>query len=236
MSLLLSVLFPLLVAIYVLFVHKNDYSLSPLVSGVLAGVCVLPLAILLKFGNYTSPNLLAYSFSYFLFYFLLPSIFGLILYFLANLKAFDVQTMPCALSGIWTVFFVFAVYDFSRGPEVAIYIIFLLSYSVSILFYDILVMLFRTLPKILVFLLSYPLTLIFAYLSTLSFASWLYKQASLIYIGIPSILLVVFLSLAILLAYRKKDSKIYRNKYAKKQTIADIFAENNEETYKGTSI
>jgi len=235
MSLLLSVLFVLLVFTYVLFVHKNDYSLSPYISGIIAGVCSLPLAIFLKVEHYTSPNLLAYSFSYFLFYFLASSAFGLFLYFLLNLRSFDVQTTPCALSGIWTVFFFFAAYDFSRSSEVAIPLIFLLLYSLSILFYDVLVMSFRTLPTILVFLLSYSLAINFTYASTFCFAAWLYKYSPLIYIGLPAIFILLFLSLAILLAHKKKSEKGRINR-AKKENVEDIFNVDHTNNYKGFSL
>lgn len=235
MSLLISVLFVLLVSIYVLSVHKNDYSFAPYVSGLIAGVCVLPLALLLKTSSYTTPNFFAYSFAYFSFYHLLSSMFGLLLYFLLNIRAFNVQTMPCALCGIWSVFFFFAAYDFSRSPENITYIIFLLSYSASFLFYDVLVMLFRSLPTILTVLLSYPLLLIFSYLSTFSFAAWLYKSSALIYIGLPLISIFVFLALAILLAH-KNDSQREREGRLRRQSSKNIFEEIYDENYKEASL
>jgi len=222
MSLLISVLFPLLVSIYVLSIHKGDYSLSPYISGIIAGICVLPIAIFFKFDAYTSPDFFTYSFSYFSFYFFVPSIFGLLLYFLLNIKSFDVRTTPCALSGIWTVFLFFSAYDFSRTPEVIIYVIFLISYIASILFYDVLVMLFQALPSLLNFLLSYSFTLLFAYLSTFSFVAWLYKNSPFIYLGLPSVFIFLFLSLAMILSY-KKNSKKGRVNLTKRRPVEELF-------------
>ncbi len=235
MSSFVSVLFVLLVFVYVLFVHKSDYSLSPYISGVIAGVCVLPLAFFFKAESYTSAGFFVYSFSYFIFYFLVSSAFGLLLYFLFNIKEFDVQTMPCALSGIWTVFFFFASYDFSRSPELAIYAIFLLSYIVSILFCDVLVMSLQTLPRVMIFLLSYPLTLAFAYLSTLSFAAWVYKSSPLLYLGIPSVFILLFLSLAILLAYKNHSTKKTRH-HTEPKTVKEIFEAAYGDTYEEASL
>ena len=231
----MSILFVLLVFTYVLFVHKNDYNLSPFISGIISGVCVLPFALFLKFENYTSPDFFTYVFSYFIFYFLVSSAFGLFLYFLLNVRFFNVQTMPCALSGIWTVFFFFAAYDFSRSPEVAIPVIFLLSYSVSLLFYDVLVMSLHALPSIVVFLLTYLLTLNFAYVSTFSFVAWLYKYSPLIYMGIPLVLVLAFLSLAILLAY-KKNAKKLRLIREKRETVDEIFSMPYGESHERSSL
>lgn len=235
MSLLMSVLFVLLVSVYVLFMHKDDYSFAPFVSGLIAGVCVLPISLLFKVESYTSPNFFAYSFSYFLFYHLLSSAFGLCLYFLFNVKSFDIKTTPCALSGIWTVFFFFAAYDFSRSPEVTIYVIFLFSYISSLLFYDVLVMSFSALPSLLLFLLSYPLALLFAYLSTFSFAIWLYKNSPLLYLGLPIFFIFAFLALAILLVCKKNSNKQKRSRSGK-QSVKDIFEETYYKSYKETSL
>ena len=208
MSLLIALLFLVLGFPYTLFLHDRDYSLAPYISGIVTGIFALPFAMMLKYEFYTSSSCSIFSFSYFLFYFLLSSFFGLLLYFIFNIKSFEPKTMPVALWGIWSVFFFFAPYEFSKVPGNDLYLIFILNYLASLLCIDVIVTLFARLPKWLILFLGYPLSMGISYLLSFNFPLWLYKKSSFLYIGTPSILIFLFLLVMILARISKRKEEV----------------------------
>ena len=204
MRLLASLLFFLLTSLYTLTVHKKDYSIAPYISGVLVGILTLPIALLLKLDFFNSSSYFFYSLSYFVFYFFVPSIVGLILYFLLNLKGFEPKTAPLALAGIWTSFLVFVAYEIAKIPDSLLYFVFFVTYMVSVLAFDFLVTLFNKARKWVLLLVSYFLSLPLMFVSTFSFAFWLYKYSPLIYLGAPSFFALIFLILIVILKYVKR--------------------------------
>lgn len=203
MSVLIALLFPPIVMLYTMAVHKKDFSIASYVSGVISGLCAIPFCLMFKVGFYTSSNFLLYSFSFFFFYFLLPSMFGLFAYFLFNFKSFEVKTVAVALAGIWTVFLFFSVYEFVTIPANAIYFILILAYSVSILFFDILITILAFLPTIPRFLTTYIISLGFSFLFCFSFAFWVFKYSPLTYIGLPIIVITILFIFMFALAHGK---------------------------------
>ena len=207
MSLLIALLFLLLGFLYTLFLHDRDCGLAPYISGIIAGVCAIPLAMILKYEFYSSSSYFLYSFSYFLFYFLLSSFFGLLLYFILNIKSFEPKTMPVALWGIWAVFLFFAPYEFSTVPTNVLYLIFILNYLASVLCVDVVVSLFVNFRKWLILFLSYPISMGISYLLSFTFPLWLYKKSPVLYIGTPAILILLFLFTMILIRLSKNKRK-----------------------------
>lgn len=206
MSVLIALLFPLIAMLYTIVVHKKDFSIASYISGIISGLCSIPFCLMLKMEFYTSSNFLLYSFSFFFFYFLLPSVFGLLAYYLFNFKSFEVKTLAVALSGIWTVFLFFSVYEFVTIPTNIIYVILILSYATSVLFFDFVVTVFSFLSIIPRLLITYALSLSFSFVSCLSFAFWLFKYSALFYIGLPVIVISILLIFMLILAYSKKNS------------------------------
>lgn len=205
MSLIIAFLFPFLAITYILFVHKNDFGIAPYISGIISGVCIIPLCITFKLNFYTNPSFFWYSFSYFFSYFFLPSVSGLVLYFVFNIKNFEPKTTPMALSGILTIYLFLLAYDFATLPVNSIYFILLITYISSILFFDLLVTLFQMFPKWLVLMLGYVLTLPFAFFSMFSFALWLYKYSPLFYLLPLSLSSLIFLVIIIIIKLKQKN-------------------------------
>lgn len=208
MSVLIALLFVPVVMLYTMAVHEKDFSIASYVSGVVSGLCAIPFCLMFKIGFYTSSNFFLYSFSFFFFYFLLPSIFGLLAYYLFNFKSFEVRTSAIALAGIWTVFLFYATYEFVNIPNNAIYFILLLSYVVSILFFDFLIAILSFLPAIYLFAITYILLLFFSFASCLSFACWVFKYSPIIYIGSPFITISVLFMCMLVIAHSKKRSPV----------------------------
>ncbi|MGP1520712.1 MAG: hypothetical protein ACTTIZ_04315 [Treponema sp.] len=206
MSVLIALLFPLIAMLYTIVVHKKDFSIASYISGIISGLCSIPFCLMLKMEFYTSSNFLLYSFSFFFFYFLLPSVFGLLAYYLFNFKSFEVKTLAVALSGIWTVFLFFSVYEFVTIPTNIIYVILILSYATSVLFFDFVVTVFSFLSIIPRLLLTYALSLSFSFVSCLSFAFWLFKYSALFYIGLPVIVISILFIFMLILTHSKKNS------------------------------
>ena len=207
MRLLISLLFFLLASLYTLTIHKKDYTVAPYISGVLVGILVIPIALLLKLDFFNSGSYLFYSLAHFFIYFFLPSIFGLVLYFILNLKGFEPKTAPLAVAGIWTSVLVFVAYEIAKNPDSTLYFVFFVTYIFSVLAFDLLATLFHKIPKWALLLLSYLLTIPLMFIANFSFALWLYKYSPLVYLGAPSLFSIIFLVLIILLKYvqRKND-------------------------------
>ena len=204
MSVLIAFLFPPIVVLYTMAVHKKDFSIASYISGVVSGLCAIPLCLMFKMNFYTSSNFILYSFSFFFFYFLLPSLFGLLAYYLFNFKSFEVKTIAIALAGIWSVFLFYAVYEFVIVPTNAICFILILCYAVSVVFFDFVISLFSFLPKVHLFIISYILLLIFSFTSCFSFAFWVFKYTPVIYVGCP-IITISILFICMLLITRSKE-------------------------------
>ena len=203
MSVLIALLFPPIAMLYTLAVHKKDFSIASYISGIVSGLCVFPLCLMLKMSFYTSSNFFLYSFSFFFFYFLLPSVFGFLVYYLFNFRSFEIKTVAIALAGIWTVFLFYAVYEFIAIPTNIVYFIFLLSYLVSILFFDFLIAIFSFLPLIYLFATSYILALFFSFVSCFSFAFWTFKYSPIIYVGIPIIVISILFICMLIMSHNK---------------------------------
>ncbi|MGP1438633.1 MAG: hypothetical protein ACTTKH_06135 [Treponema sp.] len=206
MNLLIALLFPPIAMLYTMVVHKKDFSVASYISGVISGLCALPFSLMLKMEFYTSSNFFLYSFSFFFFFFFLSSIFGLIAYYIFNFRIFDIRTIAVALSGIWSVFLFFSVYEFVNLPIYAICSIFFLSYTVSILFFDLTLKLLSFLPAIYRFTISYVLLLLFSFASCFSFAFWVFKYSPFIYIGLP--LIIIFVLFIFMLIPTRIEKKV----------------------------
>ena len=205
MSMLIALLFPPIAMLYTMTVHKKDFSIASYVSGVVSGLCAIPFCLMLKVNFYTSSNFFLYSFSFFFSYFLCPSIFGLLAYYLLNFKSFEVKTLAVALAGIWSVFLFYAVYKFILIPTNAIYFILLLSYLVSVLFFDFVIVVFSFLPPMRLLIVSYILSLLFSFVSCFSFAFWVFKHSPIIYIGLPIIISSVLFAVMLILTRRTRN-------------------------------
>ena len=208
MSVLIAFLFPPIVLLYTMLVHKKDFSIASYISGVISGLCAIPFCLMFKMEFYTSSNFFLYSFSFFFFYFLLPSIFGLLAYYLFNFRSFEVKTIAIALAGIWTVFLFFSVYEFVTVPTNVIYFIFIVSYSVSIVFFDFLIAIFSFFPSMFLFIISYALLIGFSFASCFSFACWVFKYSPFFYLGIPLIVTSVLLVFILILMHTKKAPSV----------------------------
>lgn len=205
MNVLIAFLFPPLAMLYTMAVHKKDFSIGSYVAGIVSGLCAIPFCLMFKMQFYTSSNFFLYSFSFFFFYFLLPSIFGFIAYYLFNFRTFNAKTLAIALAGIWSVFLFYGAYEFVAIPTNAICFILILSYVVSILFFDFSVVVFSFLPTIHLFVITYILSLLFSFSSCFLFAFWVFKYSPFFYVGIPIIIIFILFICMLLLAHRKES-------------------------------
>lgn len=206
MSLLVSLLFLLLSMLYVLTVHSRTHSLAPYISGIIVGIGAIPASLLLKFNFYTSSNVLLNAFSYFSFYFIVPATVGFFLYFLCNLKSFEVKTLSLALQGIWTVFLFFASYEMAKVPDSAIYFILFLTYFLIFLFFDFLLHNSKIQKDFSLFIISYCFAMLIAFFACFCFELWLYKYSPFVYLGLPAILdCLLFCAILISREQKKKE-------------------------------
>lgn len=204
MSVLIALLFPPIVLLYTMTVHKKDFSIASYISGVISGLCAIPFCLMFKLDFYASSNFFLYSFSFFFSYFLCPSVFGFLAYYLFNFRSFEVKTVAISLAGIWSVFLFYSIYEFVIVPTNVIYVILILVYATSVLFFDFLLTLFSFLPPIHLFVMSYILSLFFSFISCLSFACWTFKYSPVVYIGIPFIVVSILLICMFVLSHRKE--------------------------------
>lgn len=205
MGLLITLLFLLLSVIYILTIHKSDYTLSPYIAGIMIGIGILPIVLLLKVDFSASTNVFLNTSSYFVYYFLLPSVAGLLLYFLCNFKAFEIKTVSAALQGIWTIFLCFANYEMAKIPDNTIYFILSITYFCAILFFDFLLQVIKISHSLVLFVLTYLLTLGFCAILCFSFVLWLYKYSPFLYFGLPLLFDILLVGSILLLKWKASN-------------------------------